>query len=110
MAEDAELEHMRAKRQAQLSQQQQQQAAQQQEQLRSALAQLLEPDAYSRLMLVKAASSERFMQAVQAITYLRQSGRMKGRLSDAQLKAILSQFAAREPKGSITFKRKGGDE
>jgi programmed cell death protein 5 len=110
MSEEAELEQLRRQKMAKAQQDARAQEAQS-EQLRSALAQLLEPAAYERLMLVKHSSPERFNQVVQSISYLRNAGQLKGRLNDGQLRAVLVKLSAQEHRAtSITFKRKGGDE
>jgi len=104
-----ELERLREKKAAKITADAEQKA-QKEEQVRGALMQLLEPDAYSRLMFIRAQNTKLFSKAVQVIMYLAQSGQMKGRVGDAQLRALLAKMAggAREP--SITFKRKGGEE
>lgn len=84
--------------------------AQNEEQVRGALVQLLEPDAYSRLMFIRAQNSQLFSKAVQVIMYLAQSGQMKGRLGDAQIRALLAKMAGGARETSITIKRKGGAE
>ncbi|MDE1797908.1 MAG: hypothetical protein KGH63_00695 [Candidatus Micrarchaeota archaeon] len=107
MSEEAELEQLRKQKMHKAQQEAQQQAAQA-EQLRMALVHLLEPAAYERLMLVKHSSPERFTQVVQAISYLRQAGQLKGRLSDGALRAVLVKLASQDRREtSITFKRKG---
>jgi DNA-binding TFAR19-related protein (PDSD5 family) len=80
------------------------------EQIRSAMAALLEPEAYSRLMNVRMSNPEVYAQAVQSVAYLRQAGQLKARLNEAQLLSLLHRLAARNSREtSITFKRKGSD-
>ena len=110
MSEEAELEQLRRQK-MQKAQAEAQAQAQQAEQLRVALVHLLEPAAYERLMLVKHSSPERFTQVVQAISYLRQAGQLKTRLSEGQLRAVLVKLSSQDaPAGKITFKRKGSSE
>lgn len=109
MSDEEEMEALRRQK-TQKNAEAAQAARAQQEQVRAALMMLLEPDAFSRLMLVKASNPGRFAQAAQAIAYLRQNGRMPGKMSDAQLRALLERFSASERhETSITFKRKGED-
>ena len=107
--EEADMEALRRKKMAE-AYQQAQARAQQEEQLRSALATLLEPAAYERLMLVKMSSPELFSRAVQAISYLQQARQLKGRLNEEQLRALLAKLAGARREGSITIHRKGGNE
>ncbi len=110
MSEEAELEQLRRQK-MQKAQADAQASQQQAEQLRLALVHLLEPAAYERLMLVKHSSPERFGQVVQAISYLRQAGQLKERLSEGQLRAVLLKLSAADARQtSITFRRKGSSE
>lgn len=110
MADDEEnMEALRRKKMAE-AYQQAQTRAQAEEQLRGALATLLEPAAYERFMLVKMSSPELFSRAVQAISYLQQARQLKGRLNEAQLRAILAKLAGSRKEGTITIHRKGGNE
>jgi programmed cell death protein 5 len=110
MAEDEEsMEALRRKKMADVYQQAQARA-QQEEQLRSALAMLLEPKAYERLMLVKMSSPDLFAKAVQAISYLQQARQLKGRLNEEQMRALLVKLAGARKEGTITIHRKGGNE
>lgn len=80
------------------------------EQLRGALAKILEPEAYSRLMLVKGSNPKLFSAAVQMIVYMHQNSAIKGRVSDESLKSILlklSHGSRRETK--IEFRRKNDE-
>ncbi len=108
--EEEGIEAVRRKK-AQAAYEQAQARQQQEEQVRQAIAALLEPDAYSRLMLVRQSNPALFSQAVQSIAYLKQAGQLRARLSDAQLRAVLAKISASTRReGSITFKRKGADE
>jgi len=110
MAEQSEsLEEIRRKKMAEAYQSAQNRVAQE-EQLRSALGNILEPAAYERLMLVKMSNPTAFSKVVQAIAYLQQAGQLKGRLNEAQVRAILSKVVARKPDPKITILHKGGNE
>ena len=108
--EEADIESVRRKK-MQAAYEQAQARRQQEEQVRQALVAMLEPDAYSRLMLVRQSNPNMFAQAVQSIAYLKQAGQLRARLSDGQLKAVLTKISAStRHEGSITFKRKSADD
>jgi len=75
-------------------------------QLKAALKYILTKEAYERLGRVKMANPELYAQAVQLLFYMYQSGRIKGKVTDAQLKALLSRLIGkkREPKIRIMEK------
>ena len=109
MAEEQSMEEIRRKKMADAYQSAQNRAAQD-EQLRSALGNMLEPAAYERLMLVKMSNPAAFAKVVQAIAYLQQAGQLKGRLNEAQVRALLNKMAERKPEPKITILHKGGNE
>ncbi|MBP2145942.1 programmed cell death protein 5 [Methanofollis sp. W23] len=107
---DDELSEIRRKRMEQL----QQQAMSQQEDLERqkraesemqlALMQILEPEARERLNTIKLAKPE-FAQAIQQqLVMLAQSGRIRQKISDEQLKALLVQVAPKKKEFRITRK------
>ena len=107
MAEDEQdIQALRQKKMAE-AYKQAQARAEQEDQLRSALATMLEPAAYERLMLVKMSSPQTFAKVVQGLSYLQQSGQLKGRISEAQLRGLLAKMAGSRPQSSITIKHKG---
>ena len=97
MDEDRELEEARNRKAG---------AAMQEEEQRKILLAALEPDAYSRIMTVAMSSPNMYRAAASMVLNLIQSGRLRGRISDAQLRELLSRLAARKPSGSISIKRK----
>jgi len=101
------LEEVRRRKMAEAYQSAQAKAAQE-EQLRAALGNMLEPAAYERLMLVKMSNPAAFAKVVQAIAYLQQAGQLKGRLNEAQVRALLAKMAERKPEPKITILHKGG--
>jgi programmed cell death protein 5 len=109
MAEEQSMEEIRRKKMAEAYQTAQAKAAQD-EQLRSALGNMLEPAAYERLMLVKMSNPTAFSKVVQAIAYLQQAGQLKGRLNEAQIRALLVKMTARKTEPKITILHKGGNE
>lgn len=106
--DEQDMQALRQKKMAE-AYQQAQARAQQDEQLRSALAAMLEPAAYERLMLVKMSSPQTFAKAVQGLAYLQQAGQLKGRISEAQLRALLGKLSPQRPEPKITILRKGED-
>lgn len=106
MEEDEDLEALRRKKILE-AYKEAQARAEQEERLRAALASMLEPAAYERLMLVKMSSPSTFAKAVQVLAYLQQSGQLKERLNEAQLKKLLEKMVGEKPEPTITIKRKG---
>lgn len=104
--EEEQLEKIRMQK-AQKAYGEARERAAKEEQIRSAIAQMLEPDAYSRLMFVRQKNPQLFAQAVQAIAYLQQRGQVAGRISEKQLVQLLSKLAGPRSEPTITFKRKG---
>ncbi|MFH1306921.1 MAG: DNA-binding protein [Candidatus Micrarchaeota archaeon] len=105
---EQELEQLRAQK-AQKALEEAKKRAVQEEQIRSAIAQLLMPQAYERLMFVRQNNPELFAKAVQMIAYLRQSGKMRGRMGEGQLKEMLVKLGGKKRETKITFRRKGGE-
>lgn len=106
MSENESMEALRQKKMQQAYAEAQARAAKE-EQLRSALAVLLEPPAYERLMRVKMSSPETFSKTVQMISYMRQNGQLPGRLGEKPLLALLQRMSAARPQTTITIRRKG---
>lgn len=97
MEDDAELEAIKRRKL---------EGAHAEDEQRKVLVAALEPDAYSRMTNV-AMSSPKMYQAVAAMVMnLIQSGQLRGRINDLQLKMLLSKLAARKPQGSISIRRK----
>lgn len=111
---DDELSELRRKKLEQLRKQQMdQQAAMEEEierqqrlesQIQLILKQVLEPEARERLNTIKLTKPE-FARAVeQQLVMLAQSGRLRQRLTDEQLKALLAQIVPE--KKDFTIRRK----
>jgi programmed cell death protein 5 len=110
---DDELSEIRQRRMAQLQQQAQNQQAMQAEleqqervksQMQMVLMQVLEPNARERLNTIKLTKPEFAGSVEQQLVQLAQSGRLKQKITDAQLKELLRQIAPAKRDYSITRK------
>ena len=79
--------------------------AQIEQQKKELMKQFLEAGAYERIMNIKVSNPELYEQLVNLIISLAQSNRLKGKMSDEQLRSILGRITYRkEP--TIEFKHK----
>ena len=105
---DDELSELRKRRMAQMQQQagdQQEELERQQKQksqIQMLLMQVLEPDARERLNTIKLTKPEFVASVEQQLVSLAQSGRLKNKITDAQLKELLRQLAPARRDYSIT--------
>ena len=108
---DDELAELRKRRMAQLQQQAGDQQGMQEElerqqrqksQIQMILMQVLEPDARERLNTIKLTKPEFAGAVEQQLVALAQSGRLKNKITDAQLKELLRQLAPKKRDYSIT--------
>jgi len=108
---DDELSELRKRRMAQMQQQAGDQQAMQEElerqqkqksQIQMLLMQVLEPDARERLNTIKLTKPEFAASVEQQLISLSQSGRLKNKITDAQLKELLRQIAPARRDYSIT--------
>lgn len=105
---DDELSELRKRRMAQMQQQagdQQEELERQQKQktqIQMLLMQVLEPDARERLNTIKLTKPEFASSVEQQLISLAQSGRVKNKITDAQLKELLRQIAPARRDYSIT--------
>jgi programmed cell death protein 5 len=108
---DDELAELRKRRMAQLQQQAGDQQGMQEElerqkqqksQIQMILMQVLEPDARERLNNIKLTKPEFAGAVEQQLIALAQSGRLKQKITDAQLKELLRQLAPKKRDYSIT--------
>ena len=112
MSEDPELDELRKKRQVdvqrQLEQQEQQEEvkAQYDVQRQRILIGLLTDEARTRLNNIKLANPEFAMSLENQLIQLSQSGRIKNKIDDNQLKAMLRQIQGRSRSKDINITRK----
>jgi programmed cell death protein 5 len=108
---DDELSELRKRRMAQMQQQAGDQQGMQEElerqqkqksQIQMLLMQVLEPDARERLNTIKLTKPEFAASVEQQLVALAQSGRLKNKITDAQLKELLRQLAPARRDYSIT--------
>jgi programmed cell death protein 5 len=108
---DDELAELRRRRMAQLQQQAGDQQGMQEElerqqkmksQIQMILMQVLEPDARERLNTIKLTKPDFAGAVEQQLVALAQSGRLKQKITDAQLKELLRQLAPAKRDYSIT--------
>ena len=108
---DDELSELRKRRMAQLQQQAGDQQAMQEElerqqraksQMQMLLMQVLEPDARERLNTIRLTKPEFAGSVEQQLVALAQSGRVKNKITDAQLKELLRQIAPARRDYTIT--------
>jgi programmed cell death protein 5 len=108
---DDELSELRKRRMAQMQQQAGDQQASQEElerqqrqksQIQMLLMQVLETDARERLNTIKLTKPEFAASVEQQLVALAQSGRLKNKITDAQLKELLRQLAPARRDYSIT--------
>jgi programmed cell death protein 5 len=74
----------------------------QKSQIQMILMQVLEPDARERLNTIKLTKPEFAGAVEQQLVALAQSGRLKNKITDAQLKELLRQLAPKKRDYSIT--------
>ncbi|ASI14205.1 PDCD5 family DNA-binding protein [Candidatus Mancarchaeum acidiphilum] len=79
--------------------------AQEEEKIKSLMRQLLDPDAYERMMNIKASNGDLYMQFANLLIQLVQANQIKGRISDSQLRSLLERLTSRpDPKINIKHK------
>ncbi len=94
-----ELEYLRRKKMAELQQNllaekaRQEQMTQVDGQIRSVIQQILTPEARVRLANIKMAKPEYATQIEMMLIQIAQSGQLKNKITDEQLKGILSKIA-----------------
>ena len=103
---DDELAEIRRQRMMQLQQQmaEQEQVQRQQAmqaQIQTVLMQAMEPEARERLNTIKLAKPEFAAAVEQQIVALAQSGRLRQKITDAQLKQLLSQIVPQKKEFNI---------
>lgn len=109
MSED-ELEEIRKRKLAALREQALQEQAQEQQrtdveaQKEAILRQILTPEARARLANIKMVKPQFAEQIELQLIQLASSGKLRGRITDEQLKALLKQIQDKERERKITFR------
>ncbi|MDO5845417.1 MAG: DNA-binding protein [Methanocorpusculum sp.] len=107
MAEDDELAELRRQRMMQMQQQQaseQEQIQRQQQmqaQIQSVLMQVMEPEARERLNTIRLTKPDFAAAVEQQIVSLAQSGRLRQKITDEQLRNLLTQIVPRKKEFNI---------
>jgi programmed cell death protein 5 len=107
---DDELEAIRQRKLASLQQQalreqaEEQAAAEVQAQKEAILRQILTPEARQRLTNIKIVKPQFAEQIEMQLIQLASNGRLKGQVTDEQLKALLQQLQGKERERKITFR------
>ena len=107
--DDEELAELQRQRMAQMQQEAEVQKARQQAdvQRQSVLASILSEEARSRLQNIKLAKPDYAAALENRLIQIAQSGQLKdNKITDDQLKQMLSQLTGSRREGSIQFKRK----
>jgi programmed cell death protein 5 len=107
---DDELEAIRQRKLAALQQQalreqaEENAAAEAQAQKEAVLRQILTPEARQRLTNIKMVKPQFAEQIEMQLIQLASTGRLKGQVTDEQLKALLQQLQGKERERKITFR------
>ncbi len=107
---DEELDEIRQRKLAAMrdqgldAQAQEQAAAEAQAQKEALLRQILTPEARSRLTNIRMVRPQLAEQIEMQLIQLAGSGRLKARVTDEQLKALLQQLQGRERERKISFR------
>lgn len=107
MGEEEELAELRRQRMMQLQQQQMaeqeqlQAKRQMQQQIQSVLMQVMEPEARERLNTIRITKPEFAASIEQQIVTLAQSGRLRQKITDEQLKNLLTQLVPHKKEFNI---------
>lgn len=80
-------------------------SAQLEQQKKEILKQFLDSKAYERIMNIRISNNELYNQLVSMVVSLAQSNRLRGKLTEAQLKAIIEKMTFR-PEPTIEFRHK----
>ena len=107
---DEELEAIRQRKMAELQEQalreqaQEQRIAEAQAQKEAILRKILTPEARARLSNIKMVKAEFAEQIEMQLIQLASSGRLRGQVTDEQLKELLVQLQGKERERKVTFR------
>lgn len=107
---DDELDAIRQRKLAELQQQALQEQAEEQKQAdvdaqkETILRQILTPEARARLTNIRMVKPQFAEQIEMQLIQLASSGRLKGRVTDEQLKSLLAQIQGKERERKVTFR------
>ncbi len=110
LGEDEELEIIRQRKLAALREQaaqaesEQERAAEIEAQKEAILRQILDPEARARLTNIKMVKPQFAEQIEMQLLQLATTGRLRGKVTDEQLKSLLLQLQARERERKISFR------
>ncbi|HLC47934.1 MAG TPA: DNA-binding protein [Candidatus Norongarragalinales archaeon] len=79
---------------------------QQDAQLRAMLKQVLDQSAYERLLNIKLSNQELYLKVAELLITLFQQGRLKKKVDEPMLKALLSKLLSQRHESKISFMRK----
>ncbi len=74
--------------------------------LRSMLSSVMEPSALERLSRIRMANPELYEKIASVVMYLAQNGQLKSKVTEEQLKQLVSRALEGRRDGTITFSRK----
>ena len=100
----SDLDEIRQKRMAELQAQQQEAQAQFEAQKKQILAQIMTPEARQRLANLKLTKPEMVNQIELQLIQSAQTGSLRGKVTDEQLKVLLRQIAGQKREIKITRK------
>jgi DNA-binding TFAR19-related protein (PDSD5 family) len=82
------------------------QRMQQDNQIKNLLNQILDPPAFERLLNVRLSNPELYYKVAQLLIMLQQEGKLKKKVDEPTLKALLSKIIGQRRESKISFDRK----
>ncbi len=78
----------------------------QEQRVHALLAKLLTPEAAGRLSNIRMSNEDLYTQVIQFVVTLYTQGRLKGKLSEPELKSVVTRLLSEKKESKITFLRK----